>query len=51
MLILRDLCFRKTTEKVQAKAYKGLSEGNFEVINIAYNCLIISDLCKGATSN
>ena len=50
MLIMRDLCFRKTTEKVQVKAYKGLSEGNFEVINIAYNCLIISELWRGAAS-
>lgn len=51
MLILRDLCFRKTTKNVQAMAYEGLCEGNFEVIKIAYNCLIINELCEGAASN
>lgn len=50
MLIMRDLCFRKTPKKVQAMAYKGQCEGNFEVINIVPNCLIISELWRGAAS-
>lgn len=50
MLIMKDLCFRKMPQNMQAMACEGQYKGNFEVINIAPNCLIISELWRGAAS-